>query len=357
LREAQFTRADLDTLMATYDATQRLLEQRKQDVKLAEDRKQLATELQEALDKQVLTERELFQRRLTALGFSQEEAAGKLQMWDTEKRLREEAEKRKDAEREALQATKEHLATLQRLQEDLQPRVRQTRAQELQGTISEIAGETSDPFTLAQADIQREQTLRAEWLDGIMQDLERLGEAAATTFTEIAVTGEFNFKRISETFSRMVLEMLADAIDLKGMLSKVLKDLVGQPASAGQPGSGALGMLGNLFGGGEGASAAANPALQADVTSSIAANPELFAFGGGLAAGGPVMPGRFYTVGERGPELLMAGGPGTVIPNSGGRPVNVHMTVVTKDADSFRRSRQQVSADMVIAAQRARRVL
>lgn len=354
LHEAQFSQADLDTLMATYDATQRLLEQRKQDVKLAEDRKQLSTQLQESLDKQLFTERELFQRKLTALGFSQEEAKVKLQMFDTEKRLREEAEQRAEAEREAVQATKEHLATLARLQEQLQPRLRQTRAQELQGTISEIAGETSDPYTLAQADIQRQETLRAEWIDGIMQDLERMGEAAANTFTEIAVTGEFNFKKIGATFSQMVLEMVADAIDLKGMLSGLLKDLVGQPGSGGQAGTGMLGSLGGLFGStGGGASTAA---LQTDISTSMAASPELFAFGGGMAAGGAVMPGRFYTVGERGPETLIAGGPGTVIPN-GGMHSTVIFNVNTPDADSFRRSKRQVTTDYTRALAQGRRNL
>jgi len=39
-------------------------------------------------------------------------------------------------------------------------------------------------------------------------------------------------------------------------------------------------------------------------------------FGGGRASGGPVSPGKFYTVGERGPELLVPGASGMVVPNS-----------------------------------------
>ena len=38
-------------------------------------------------------------------------------------------------------------------------------------------------------------------------------------------------------------------------------------------------------------------------------------FGGGRASGGPVVPGKAYLVGERGPELLVPGVAGTVIPN------------------------------------------
>lgn len=48
----------------------------------------------------------------------------------------------------------------------------------------------------------------------------------------------------------------------------------------------------------------------------INANPVVF--GGPRAAGGPVQSGKFYTVGEHGPETLMAGGNGTIIPNGGG---------------------------------------
>lgn len=47
-------------------------------------------------------------------------------------------------------------------------------------------------------------------------------------------------------------------------------------------------------------------------------------FGGGRAAGGPVDAGKFYVVGENGPELLMAGSNGTVIPNgAGGSATNI----------------------------------
>lgn len=63
------------------------------------------------------------------------------------------------------------------------------------------------------------------------------------------------------------------------------------------------------------------------------ANSSLAAFGGlfgnlpGRAAGGPVLPGRMYMVGERGPEpLLMGSQGGTIIPNgaAGGITINQH---------------------------------
>jgi hypothetical protein len=44
-------------------------------------------------------------------------------------------------------------------------------------------------------------------------------------------------------------------------------------------------------------------------------------FGGGLADGGPVMPGKYYTVGEQGPETFVPTVPGRIVPRDffGGR--------------------------------------
>ena len=50
--------------------------------------------------------------------------------------------------------------------------------------------------------------------------------------------------------------------------------------------------------------------------------------GGSIAAradGGPVMAGRPYMVGERGPELFMPNSSGTIIPNGAGNTINVHV--------------------------------
>tara|TARA_R110002020_G_scaffold116877_1_gene267538 strand:- start:1059 stop:2423 length:1365 start_codon:yes stop_codon:yes gene_type:complete len=45
----------------------------------------------------------------------------------------------------------------------------------------------------------------------------------------------------------------------------------------------------------------------------------------GRADGGPVMAGRPYMVGERGPELFMPNASGTIIPNGAGNTINVHV--------------------------------
>lgn len=72
-------------------------------------------------------------------------------------------------------------------------------------------------------------------------------------------------------------------------------------------------------------------------------------FAGGRASGGPVMPGRAYLVGERGPELIVPGASAHVVDaerTSGllaGRGVSQVFNVTTPDADSFRRSQRQIA--------------
>ena len=69
------------------------------------------------------------------------------------------------------------------------------------------------------------------------------------------------------------------------------------------------------------------------------------------AFGGPVSAGQPFLVGERGPELFVPPRTGRVVSNNqlaaagaGGSSVtnNIQMTVNAKDADSFRRSEDQI---------------
>ena len=59
------------------------------------------------------------------------------------------------------------------------------------------------------------------------------------------------------------------------------------------------------------------------------------------ANGGPVLPGKAYLVGEKGPELAMFDRPGTIIPNNqlamaGGGSTTVNYNINAVDAASFR---------------------
>jgi phage-related minor tail protein len=84
--------------------------------------------------------------------------------------------------------------------------------------------------------------------------------------------------------------------------------------------------------------------------------------GGGKAAGGNVAGGTPVMVGERGPEMFVPFSGGKIVPNqqlgaSQGGAVNIHMTVVTPDAGSFRASQGQILSEAALAMSRARRNL
>ena len=99
-----------------------------------------------------------------------------------------------------------------------------------------------------------------------------------------------------------------------------------------------------IGGGGLGGAEATTFAADSAAGASIAASPT--SFGGFRAAGGPVMPGRFYMVGEEGPELLYTGNSsGSVMPR-GGMGVTVNMTVYANDAGSFTRSAGEIQRQM-----------
>jgi tape measure domain-containing protein len=58
----------------------------------------------------------------------------------------------------------------------------------------------------------------------------------------------------------------------------------------------------------------------------------------GKALGGPVSDGNPYIVGERGPEMFVPAGAGTIVPNSelkGGQPVNINFNIQANDAQGF----------------------
>lgn len=122
-------------------------------------------------------------------------------------------------------------------------------------------------------------------------------------------------------------------------ISSFASKLFGSSGGGGDSSGGALAWLGNLFSGSSGSTGAMSDA---------------FGAGGGMfagphASGGDVTPPYYYRINENGDELFRPNVPGSVIPAGGGgggmqqppqAPV-VHMTIVTPDANSFRRSQSQ----------------
>lgn len=72
-------------------------------------------------------------------------------------------------------------------------------------------------------------------------------------------------------------------------------------------------------------------------------------FGGGRAEGGPILPGRAYLVGERGPEIVVPQSAGQVLPNAalagaGGITVVNHFNISAPNGNVRPESQRQISA-------------
>lgn len=143
-----------------------------------------------------------------------------------------------------------------------------------------------------------------------------------------------NFKNIGDGFVQLINRMVAEAL-----AADLMNVLFGQASKSGGRSGG---LLGDLFSG---------------FIGSI--------FGGGLATGGPALPGMFYEVNENGPEMLEMGGRqylmmgdqmGKVIPNTGsGRAVNQNNNFFVQGRID-RDTENQIAAKTGRAVQRASRL-
>lgn len=150
------------------------------------------------------------------------------------------------------------------------------------------------------------------------------------------------------------LEQAFEGLILRGeKLRDVMRNLVQQIGSqalrslfsqiVGGTGNSNTGLLGSLFGGGQPQVAPAGGG--GSIISGIG-NVLTSLFAGFRAEGGPVLGGRAYVVGERGPEMFFPSGGGTVIPNGGdaggGAPqINqtFHLTGAITETDVMRMAR------------------
>jgi hypothetical protein len=111
--------------------------------------------------------------------------------------------------------------------------------------------------------------------------------------------------RISAVFSSInlsdvgaqIIQSLWDGIAAKW--EEFMAWLRGLPGQIGAVFSGVPGTIGGLFGGGSG-----NTALSGPATPPPGATGQPGTYGGGFAAGGPIVGGTTYLVGEEGPELI-----------------------------------------------------
>jgi hypothetical protein len=199
--------------------------------------------------------------------------------------------------------------------------------------------------------------------------------------TKFLVTGsKADFKAIGKDFEEQILGGA-----MKGGVSKIAGGLLGKlglggllPGNAGKPdgtqsnpmyvsvvnsealagitggGAGPAGGIGALLSGGMFSQGPAAPAgggggnFLSNILGSV------FNFGGFLAEGGDVLPGKAYMVGEKRPELFMPDRPGKIVPDAskmkqaaGGLQANVTMHVHgASNPDDFRKSSNQITAEL-----------
>ncbi len=196
----------------------------------------------------------------------------------------------------------------------------------LQGLIDSTAGARSDRVVSL---VQKASQLYA---DGALslEDFTRAAEAGGRELEALAPKTEKVAEAVSnfsEQASRNIQDALGTSLvaaldgnfkSIEKLWANTIKQLVAQALAAdlnerlfgktfGQKGGKLEGIVGNLLTGG---------------LSSIGNF-----FGGARAMGGPVQAGRAYLVGEVGPELIVPGSSGTVIPNNalGGSSVTVNL--------------------------------
>lgn len=136
-----------------------------------------------------------------------------------------------------------------------------------------------------------------------LQTAKDVGEAFKSSFSSAFASIVDGTSSVKKAFQNMVSSLLSQLTNL--FANKAFAMLIeGGPAAGGS--GGLVGALFKGIGGLFGASAMPTiPSLPSPT------------FGGPKAAGGPVMAGKSYTVGERGPETLVMGNAGHIIPSRG----------------------------------------
>lgn len=196
----------------------------------------------------------------------------------------------RDRERAFQGEVEQSRARLESLRESIAtPRERATR--ELQ-EFSRVFGADSEEYGRKAIEVFNE-------LDTTVSKLDENGDRLKTTFADLGATFSSAFEEAifsASSFSDVLAGLGQDIARL------LLRQTVTDPISN---------FFGAQFGkGGGGFSGIFDSLLK---------------FGGFRASGGPVSAGRAYVVGERGPELLIPGTAGTVVPNGGGgSTVNIY---------------------------------
>lgn len=192
-------------------------------------------------------------------------------------------------------------------------------------TRVDVKGTLSETDKEALRTMDRIEDRFRDGLSSIVTDWENAGDAIKSTIKDIG-------NAILSNQMNQIFDSIAGSNgsgDLIQGAQSILGDLLGYGGNAdGSGGGGSLfGSIGDFFGG-------------------------FFADGGAFNAGKPIV------VGEKGPELIYPRQSGTVVPNhamasAGGTTIN--MNISTPDANSFRASQAQITAEMAQAISIAQR--
>lgn len=196
--------------------------------------------------------------------------------------------------------------------------------------------------------------MQADWKNGAVRALEDYMAAAddVASRTADAISGVLGSMQgmFEEFFKTGKLDWKGFLDDINAELARFFsQQLVKQIIGA--------------FGGGQTAGTQSSGSGSGEGWGAIATQLFSAYFGGGRATGGPVKAGRFYEVGERGPELLRTNGRNFLIPGSdgvvqpnmgGGQRAGVTMQVTNTFSERVdRRSRSAIESSMYRATTRA----
>lgn len=154
-------------------------------------------------------------------------------------------------------------------------------------------------------------TAQDEGTQAVINGIEQLNKGISQNLADAVVNGKSLMEGLKDTFKSVITQMIAEAFRLRvvqPLLASIFGGSFGPGGSYTPGGGGAFGFVKGLF---------------------------------GLQHGGMAQAGRPYLVGERGPELFVPGGTGSVVPNqSMAQPVTYNINAV--DAKSFK---QLVASD------------
>jgi tape measure domain-containing protein len=157
-------------------------------------------------------------------------------------------------------------------------------------------------------------------LEGLFKGLETavqsVGSKFGDTLGDLVTGGKVGFADLSDSIIKDLVRIGAQILIITPLIQS-MKTLLGAGGSSG----GVAGLFSGLFSSGSGASGLVNA----------------LPFGGPRAKGGPVVPGKSYLVGERGPEMFTPTSVGTIVPNRaamGGRTTVVVNQTFTADASA-----------------------